>query len=343
MKKIISLLLLISLIATMGFSALAANVSVSAGSGIELALVEDKDGIITATLYLCGPIGETTGKELTAYALYLKYPTDSMTPCYYDDDKKEWVVYSGGTTAISNSDVMGKYTTLLHPYINKDHFDMAGNTITPGDATKNLIFTLAQIKGTDKYSLTTAKREAILSMCFKKTAEKTITASSITYPYKATPALKSTITLADTNTIANGGTDNNAAAFMVSYTLDDDDDDQGYDADATDKLEGTKNVTDLSGGVYTFNGTIVELATVTECGIEITTPNSKIYKFPALTAMKADGGSNVTGGKFAIEIIGFDDVKVDGDYEIRAYYKDADGGVAYLTDGTDAAYTTIVK
>lgn len=111
-----------------------------------------------------------------------------------------------------------------------------------------------------------------------------------------------------------------------------DDDDQGEN----DDFDGQqKTPADLTGNAFTFNGTVFEVPSTTECGLEVTTPNLKVIDFYAKDAN--NNQQALRGGKFAIVLSNFDQVKVGGVYSIKAYYVDG-GNRGYFDDG---AITTI--
>lgn len=327
MKKVISILLLFSLICMLSLSAFAGAITIStSGAGVEFAMVEKADNLVEATLYVCG----TYSKALTAFQLNLLYPTAALTPAYLDKDEESpnFNKYIKTSSDVAAADV-SKYISAENSTLSDTGKFTFTNTIKPSDTKKNLIFNLSQKTSDDTYTIPSGKT-AVYKMYFIKTEGSTIdTASSKWYPYVAAPALKSAITFG-TDSAYNGATGSDLSAFRVSFTA--------YEPPVEKPIEVT---TPFDGDTVlanpaavdaetavTFGGTVKDLGddSAEEVGIKV----GNTY-LPAL----GNDYKVLKAGKYVIKIKGFTALTSTGTYVIAPYYVPAGKTTADAVVDTD--------
>lgn len=94
----------------------------------------------------------------------------------------------------------------------------------------------------------------------------------------------------------------------------------------------------IIGDHFTFSGTVAQVASTSEVGIEVESPNGKKHLFPALLmdGSTKGGAADFVNGKFAIVLDGLDTIVKGGTWKFRQYY--IDGGSTNVDTTNVATY-----
>lgn len=245
---------------------------------------------------------------------------------------------------------------------NTTFIEVKNSNTTAYSAGTSSVFNAQGANFAVKYTNHTISKTALATALTNANTDKTAAVPGTAngnYPQLAIDNLATAITAAQTAhdkastnqlQIDKALTDLNAAVVTFKAAVIAGTETPGYDDTdpETTSLGANTTVAALDDNKYTFNGTVFELPTTIECGLELTTPTGKVYKFPAMTALKSEGGEAMKGGKFAVVIKNFDKVAKAGAYKFKAYYidstlVDADTnpeGIDYLDGGNS---TTVTK